>query len=277
MVSAIHLLPYWDGVFLILFIHLELWSETLSGIKRHLSTYSKKSHFTMLETTSSETNAPLDLFTEEAICQIPGDLALSATGGRTLTQAKLSRGWNRDRDNEITLAKELMRSCWATFGWKSSSSKGTANWKSNTSVAKYFEDHTQSPALIESLFYLWRILEDEYFRELAWDLWVSYVNQTSVVSLDDMAGQSTQRDMLNGLWLSRTVKYFYLIFSPTNLLPLDRVVFTSAGHVLPRFKLHRGLKTGWKRESEAQSQPGVAAMPATVKMDAKNVENPDTK
>ncbi|KAL9584562.1 MAG: hypothetical protein Q9212_002053, partial [Teloschistes hypoglaucus] len=47
---------------------------------------------------------------------------------------------------------------------------------------------------------------------------------------------------------AETLKYFYLLFSPAELLPLDSVVFNTEGHVLPRFKLMRGLKTGWARK-----------------------------
>jgi hypothetical protein len=47
---------------------------------------------------------------------------------------------------------------------------------------------------------------------------------------------------------AETLKYFYLLFSPNDLLPLDSIVINTEAHIFPRFKLARGLKTGWERK-----------------------------
>lgn len=47
---------------------------------------------------------------------------------------------------------------------------------------------------------------------------------------------------------AETLKYFYLLFSPVDLLPLDSIVINTEAHMFPRFKLTRGLKTGWERK-----------------------------
>lgn len=38
------------------------------------------------------------------------------------------------------------------------------------------------------------------------------------------------------------------MFSPNDFLPLESMVLNTEAHILPRFKLARGLKTGWKRK-----------------------------
>jgi len=43
------------------------------------------------------------------------------------------------------------------------------------------------------------------------------------------------------------LKYFYLLFSPDNLLPLDSVVFNTEAHPLPMFDMGELFKTGWER------------------------------
>ena len=48
---------------------------------------------------------------------------------------------------------------------------------------------------------------------------------------------------------AETLKYFYLLFSPDHILPLDTIVFNTEAHIFPRFKLDRGLKTGWTRKA----------------------------
>lgn len=47
---------------------------------------------------------------------------------------------------------------------------------------------------------------------------------------------------------AETLKYFYLLFSPPDLLPLDKVVINTEGHPLPRFDMGKLFSTGWKRK-----------------------------
>ena len=44
------------------------------------------------------------------------------------------------------------------------------------------------------------------------------------------------------------MKYFYLLFSPNDLLPLDQVVINTEAHPFPRFQLGPLFSTGWKRK-----------------------------
>ncbi len=44
------------------------------------------------------------------------------------------------------------------------------------------------------------------------------------------------------------MKYFYLLFSPNDLLPLDQVVINTEAHPFPRFELGALFSTGWKRK-----------------------------
>lgn len=44
------------------------------------------------------------------------------------------------------------------------------------------------------------------------------------------------------------MKYFYLLFGPKDVLPLDQVVINTEAHVFPRFKKEPLFKTGWQRK-----------------------------
>lgn len=47
---------------------------------------------------------------------------------------------------------------------------------------------------------------------------------------------------------AETLKYFYLLFGPTSLLPLDSIVLNTEAHPFPRFDASKKrFKTGWKR------------------------------
>ena len=47
---------------------------------------------------------------------------------------------------------------------------------------------------------------------------------------------------------AETLKYFYLLFSPDDLLPLDKIVYNTEAHPFPRFKMGPLFSTGWKRK-----------------------------
>ena len=47
---------------------------------------------------------------------------------------------------------------------------------------------------------------------------------------------------------AETLKYFFLLFSPTDMLPLTDVVFNTEAHPFPRFQLGKLFKTGWERK-----------------------------
>ncbi len=44
------------------------------------------------------------------------------------------------------------------------------------------------------------------------------------------------------------MKYFYLLFSRNDILPLTDVVFNTEAHPFPRFELGKLFKTGWQRK-----------------------------
>jgi hypothetical protein len=47
---------------------------------------------------------------------------------------------------------------------------------------------------------------------------------------------------------AETLKYFYLLFSPNELLPLEKIVINTEAHPFPRFTLGPLFSTGWKRK-----------------------------
>jgi mannosyl-oligosaccharide alpha-1,2-mannosidase len=50
----------------------------------------------------------------------------------------------------------------------------------------------------------------------------------------------------NRVGQAETLKYLYLLFSPSDFLPLHEVVFNTEAHILPRFRSK--WKTGWQRK-----------------------------
>ena len=92
-----------------------MWDESLAGIRKHLITYSKKAQLTVLGERPEGLNGNLLPKMYHLVCFMPGTIALGATGGLPLSEAKKSPDWTLRQDEEVLLAKELMKTCWASY------------------------------------------------------------------------------------------------------------------------------------------------------------------
>lgn len=264
-------------------IYLEMWDQALAGIHKHLVTYSKHTHLTIIGERPDGLTGELSPKMDHLVCFMPGTIALSITGGLTIEELKKSGKWGQKQEEEMRFAAELLKTCWGMYqamatglapeisffevddpphmdvdGPLSSLDMGSeldAPWRSDYTIKRQDMHNLQRPETVESLFYLWRITGDVKYREWGWEIFKSFVRYTVA---EDGAGFSslsnanqippTFRDNMESFWLAETLKYFYLLFSPVDFLPLKDIVINTEAHIFPRFKLTRGLKTGWKRK-----------------------------
>ncbi|KAI4133467.1 MAG: hypothetical protein LQ338_000203 [Usnochroma carphineum] len=264
-------------------IYRELWNEALAGIRKHLITYTKKSRFTIIAERPNGLESPLLPKMDHLVCFMPGSIALAATGGTTIAQAKQQGRWTEKDQADLDLAVELTKTCWGmykrtptglapeiTFFEVDDPPKleedgpfrsaeltlgASAEWRDDYVIKSQDAHNLQRPETMETLFYMWRITGDERYREWGWEMFTSFVNYTRVEGDAGFTSVSNvlevppgTRDNMESFWLAETLKYLYLLFSPNDFLPLDTVVFNTEGHIFPRFKLIRGLKTGWERK-----------------------------
>ncbi|KAH9903771.1 family 47 glycosyl hydrolase [Xylariomycetidae sp. FL2044] len=97
------------------------------------------------------------------------------------------------------------------------------------------------PEAIESVFYMYRITGNEEYQEMAWRMFQSIKKATetelafSAIADVTVDGTTTEKtDSMESFWLSETLKYFYLIFSPPDLINLDEYVLNTEAHPLKR-------------------------------------------
>jgi mannosyl-oligosaccharide alpha-1,2-mannosidase len=93
------------------------------------------------------------------------------------------------------------------------------------------------PEAIESVFILYRITGEPAFQEAAWDMFQAIERHTSTeygnAALKSvMAEDTVKEDSMESFWMAETLKYFYLIFSETDLISLDEFVFNTEAHPL---------------------------------------------
>jgi endoplasmic reticulum Man9GlcNAc2 1,2-alpha-mannosidase len=282
---------------------VEMWDQALAGIRKHLITYSEHANLTILAERPSGLSGALSPKMDHLVCFMPGTIALAVTEGLTLAEAKKLPTWDKKKESDFQLARDLMNTCWGMYKYTVTglapeityfhisdppkmmynavldspatlSDAPDADWKRDYDIHSADTHNLQRPETVESLFYFWRITKDERYREWGWQMFESFMKYTAVEetgfsSINDVTRiDSGSRDNMESFWLvsktfilqlsyfghriteeqAETLKYFYLLFSDDDVLPLDKVVFNTEAHPFPKFELGKLFKTGWKRK-----------------------------
>lgn len=85
------------------------------------------------------------------------------------------------------------------------------------------------PEAIESVFIMFRITGDEYWRDRGWEMFQAIEKHTRTPlgssAINDVTSEApVYRNEMESFWLGETLKYFYLLFSEPSLLSLDEYV-----------------------------------------------------
>jgi mannosyl-oligosaccharide alpha-1,2-mannosidase len=218
-------------------VYLEMWNEALAGVKKHLITYSKDKQFTVLAERPSGLEGRLSPKMDHLVCFMPGTIALAATGGLPLSEAKKLPSWGKQQEEDMKLARELTKTCMGMYRvnptglaaeityfeiddppkmmrqqvLESQSELETADdadWKTDYIIKPADTHNLQRPETVESLFYMWRITGDSLYREWGWEMFENFVKHTIVengggfTSVDDVTKvPPPSRDNMESFWL----------------------------------------------------------------------------
>ncbi|EWZ50710.1 Mannosyl-oligosaccharide 1,2-alpha-mannosidase [Fusarium oxysporum] len=285
-------------------IYQDMWYEALQGVRKHLVTYTSNSKFTIIGERPNGLEMPLSPKMDHLVCFMPGTIALAATEGLTEAQARKLPTWSKKNEEDMQLAREVMETCWGMYKYMATGlsaeityfeidnpptaygnprngpvnfdTSPDAEWRKDFTVKSGDVHNLQRPETVESLFYMWRITNDNRYREWGWEMFKSFMNHTAVRNGGGFTSLRNAnvvppkvRDNMESFWLAETLKYFYLLFSPPDLLPLDKVVINTEGHPLPRFDMGQLFSTGWKRKPRDANGKIIAT---AVKVESKEKE-----
>lgn len=212
-----------------------MWEEALAGIEKHLIIPTKSSGLKIVAELPQGIGGNLSPKMDHLVCFLPGSIALGATGGYTVAQARKRPGWTTDKERQINLAKDLMKTCWGMYAvtatglapeiaWFNAAEEALkprpgdrpgratkdslAAWKEDFIVKPLDAHNLQRPETVESLFMLWRITEDPLYREWGWKIFRAFEEYTNLgggkgyTSLNDVnAIPPPKRDNMESFWL----------------------------------------------------------------------------
>ncbi|KAL9079774.1 MAG: hypothetical protein Q9157_001346 [Trypethelium eluteriae] len=271
-------------------VYHDMWKEAFTGMRKNLIAYSKTANLTFIGERPNGLDGPLHPKMMHSSCSVPGTLALALTGGKPISELKKSFQWHEEQEDQLSLAKRLLQTCYGMYkatptGLAPESARfhipdpphmlsdgiiNSAADLNSPSDTDWHRDYIiksdvresanyQSPSTIASIFYLYRLTGDVTYRHWGWDIFESFLQHTDAgarngyTSLDDVTlTPPPQRDNMSPAWMAETLKWFYLLFGPEDVLPLDQVVFSGAAHPFPRFELGKTWGTGWKRRGKAK-------------------------
>ena len=90
-------------------------------------------------------------------------------------------------------------------------------------------DYLLRPEAIESVFIMFRLTGDDYWRRKGWKMFEAISKYTrselANAAINDVtATKPVQRDVMESFWLAETLKYFYLLYSDPSVVDLDKYV-----------------------------------------------------
>ncbi|KAJ1954531.1 hypothetical protein GGI12_005770 [Dipsacomyces acuminosporus] len=188
---------------------------------------------------------------EHLACFYPGLLAL---GSHVL-----------GRPQDLALAKELARTCYLSYklsptglgpellefplnaGAPSQDDAQRAG-QQMSEMDKYGFRGANSvyylrPETVESIFVLYRVTGDPMYQDWGWEIFTAIEKYTrtpygyaAYANVYNTTILGNQRDVMESFFLAETLKYLYLLFSPTDTISLDEYVFNTEAHPLKIIK-----------------------------------------
>lgn len=245
-------------------VYWDMHRESIEGVKKHLVRKSVPSGLTFLVELENGIGGGASNKMDHLACFYAGLAALGATEGLTYEEARNLPWWDQSRESDLNLGKDLTHTCYRMYHDTDTGLSpeiavfNTEPGSSKDFYIKPFDKHNlQRPETVESLFYLYRITRDEKYRDWGYEIFQNFVKYTKFVNsnghtsytcLDDVTKiMPPRRDNMESFWFGETLKYLYLLFDEDEKIPLDKYVFNTEAHPLPKFDPGPKFKTGWRR------------------------------
>eukprot|EP00457_Paulinella_chromatophora_P006155 gb/GEZN01006173.1/.p1 GENE.gb/GEZN01006173.1/~~gb/GEZN01006173.1/.p1 ORF type:complete len:544 (+),score=64.16 gb/GEZN01006173.1/:38-1669(+) len=214
------------------------WKKSMLSVKKQLLQTSWPGGFVFIGERFPDHISPK---MDHLVCFLAGTLALSSLEENAPS-------------SHLTFAEDLAETCWETYKRTPTGLAGEITHFVRSQQESEAKDSAQDlyvkpadahnllrPETIESFCMLYRITGKQKYREWGWEMFKSFQKHTRIKSggysslVSVLQVPAKYRDKMESFFLGETLKYFYLLFDDTNLVPLDTYVFNTEAHPLPIF------------------------------------------
>ncbi|KAH7104958.1 glycoside hydrolase [Auriculariales sp. MPI-PUGE-AT-0066] len=232
-------------------VYRKMYDDAMSAVHSHLVEYTPTQKLLItveLPSFSKKKEGKQD----HLVCFLGGSLMLGATDGAHAAippdLSKMSTNARRDWGT----GQELIKTCMETHKSKTGLSPeithfhldpvegAQQDWyiKNSWWDARYL----LRPETVESLFIAWRLTGDQKYRDWGWQVFTAIEKHAkiesggyaTVLNVDELPVR--YEDKMETFFLAETLKYLFLLFEDSSVLPLTDVVFNTEAHPLPVFK-----------------------------------------
>ncbi|KAI8315548.1 Mannosyl-oligosaccharide 1,2-alpha-mannosidase [Colletotrichum sp. SAR11_240] len=218
-------------------IYRDMWEDVLDGIQKHLVTTTRNAALKYVAELPAGVGGALSPKMDHLVCFLPGTIAMGATEGRTLAEARHDPEWTPYHEDDVQLAIELMKTCWGMYAvtgtglapeiaWfnateydlqpnpgdrkQRSASSTLSKWHKDFIIKPLDAHNLQRPETVESLFMMYRVTGDSMYREWGWKIFQAFREHTMApdgegfTSLNDVRTvPPSTRDNMESFWLVR--------------------------------------------------------------------------
>jgi len=149
-----------------------------------------------------------------------------------------ARGSTRERD--FTVGEQITRTCYEMYHRSATGIAPEISVFHNQDLepdprAKHY---LLRPETVESLFILYRLTGDNKYREWGWEIFLNIEKycrlEFGYSGIRDVTTTTVMYDdQQQSFFLAETLKYLYLLFASSDVIPLDKYVFNTEAHPFP--------------------------------------------
>ncbi|XP_042048071.1 mannosyl-oligosaccharide 1,2-alpha-mannosidase MNS1-like [Salvia splendens] len=197
----------------------EMWETSMIGLESLVRKTTPSSFTYLCEKIGTSLIDKMD----ELACFAPGMIALGSSGYAPDEAKKF-----------LSLAEEL---AWTCYNFYQSTPTKLAGenyfFNSGQDMNVGTSWNILRPETVESLFYLWRLTGNKTYQEWGWNIFQAFEKNSRTdsgyVGLKDV-NTGVKDNMMQSFFLAETLKYLYLLFSPSSVISLDEWVFNTEAH-----------------------------------------------
>lgn len=215
-----YLLKYWLYTGKRDTLHYKMYKKAVDGIRRHLIQRRSGRYFVVNRKGEHVLEEQ-----EHLACFLPGLLALGA---------------HEENDKELLeLAGQLTESCYQMYHKQRLGLSPEFININNMRPTLHRTYWSMRPETVESLFVMWRLTKDPKYRRWGYEIAHSIEKYAKVegggyAGIENiLSSPSKMSDRQESYFLAETLKYLYLLFGPSDVLPLDQWVFNTEAHPFP--------------------------------------------